>query len=97
MQDRAEKSKNKARRAGLYVSGIHGQDRAVCENNTNGQATTSHVFRAVMEEPGNVVTSTIRNIPTFYGTKPEDYRERSSKTRVVLSMSNEDVFDVLNG
>ena len=43
------------------------------------------------------MTSTIRNIPRFDGTKPENYREWSSKTRVVLSMSNKDVFDVLNG
>ena len=50
-----------------------------------------------MEEPGNAVTSTIRNIPRFGGTKPENYREWSSTTRAVLSMSNKDVFDVLNG
>ena len=50
-----------------------------------------------MEAPGNVVTSTIRNIPRFDGTKPENYRECSSETRVVLSMSNKDVIDVLNG
>ena len=50
-----------------------------------------------MEDPGNVVTSTIRNILRFDGTKQENYREWSSKTRVVLSMSDEHVFDVLNG
>ena len=61
------------------------------------RASTSNALRAVMEEPGNVVTMTIRNIPRFDGTKPENYREWSSKTRVVLSMSNKDVFDVLNG
>ena len=49
-----------------------------------------------MEEPGNV-TSTIRNIPRFAGTEPENYRKLSSKTRVVLPMSNKYVFDVLNG
>ena len=65
--------------------------------NTAAQASTSNAFRAVMEEPGNVVTSTTRNIPRFDGTRPENYREWSSKTRVVLSMSNKDVFDVLNG
>ena len=65
--------------------------------NTKAQASTSNAFSAVMEEPGNVVTSTIRNIPRFDGAKQENYREWSSKTRVVLSMSNKDVFDVLNG
>ena len=65
--------------------------------NTTAQASTSNAFRAVMEEPGNVVTSTIRNIPRFDGTKPENYLEWSSKTRVVLYMSNKDVFDVPNG
>ena len=50
-----------------------------------------------MEEPGNVVTSTIRNTQEFDGTKQENYREWSSKTRVVLSVSDKDVFDVLNG
>ena len=50
-----------------------------------------------MEEPGNVVTSTIRNIPRCDSSKPENYREWRLKTRVVLSMSNKDVFDVLNG
>ena len=50
-----------------------------------------------MEEHGNVVTSTIRNIPRFDGIKPENYREWSSKTRVVLSTSNKDLFGVLNG
>ena len=44
-----------------------------------------------MENPGDVVTLTIRDIPRFDGTKPENYRERSLKTRVVLSMSNKDV------
>ena len=56
---------------------------------------------AVVEGPGNVVTATIRIIPRFDGNKPENYREWSSNTRVVLSislyMSNKDVFDVLNG
>ena len=65
--------------------------------NATAQASTSNAFRAVMEEPGNVVTSTIRNIPRFDGIKPENYREWSSKTRIVLSMSDKDVFDVLNG
>ena len=65
--------------------------------NTTAQASASNAFRAVMEEPDNEVTSTIRNIPIFDGTKPENYREWSSKTRVVLSMSNKDVFDVVNG
>ena len=69
----------------------------MCENNTTAQASTSNAFRAVMEEPGNVVASTIKKIPTFDGTKPENYREWSSKTCVVLSTSNKDVFDVLNG
>ena len=50
-----------------------------------------------MEEPGNVVTSIIRNIPRFDGTKPENYCEWSSKTRVVLPMSNKDAFGALNG
>ena len=50
-----------------------------------------------MEEPGNVVTSTISNIPRFDGTKPENYREWSSKTRVILSMSNKGVLEILNG
>ena len=50
-----------------------------------------------MEDPGNVVTSIIRNIPRFDGIKPENYREWSSKTHVVLSMSNKDVFSVVNG
>ena len=31
------------------------------------------------------------------GAKPENNRHRCSKTRVVLSLSNQDVFDVLNG
>ena len=65
--------------------------------NTTPQASTSKAFRAVMEEPGNVVTSTIRNIPRFDGTKPENYRKWGSKTRVVLSMSIKHVFDVLKG
>ena len=50
-----------------------------------------------MEDPGNVVTSTIKNIPRFDGTKPDNYREWTPRTGVVLSMSNKDVFDVLNG
>ena len=45
----------------------------------------------------NAVTSIIRNLPRFDGTKPENYRDRCSKTRVVLSLSNQDVFSVLNG
>ena len=65
--------------------------------NTTAQASTSNAFRAVMEDPGNVMTSTIRNVPRVDGTKPENYREWSSKTRVVLFMSNKDVSDVLNG
>ena len=64
---------------------------------TTAQAKTRNAFSAVMEDPGNVVTSTIRKILRFDGTKQENYREWSSKTRVVLSMSNEHVFDVLNG
>ena len=44
-----------------------------------------------------MVTSTLRNIPRFDGTKTENYLEWSSKTRVVLYMSNKDVFDVPNG
>ena len=59
--------------------------------NTTAQASTSNAFKAVMENPGDVVTLTIRDIPRFDGTKPENYRERSLKTRVVLSMSNKDV------
>ena len=35
--------------------------------NTTAQATTSDALRAVMEEPGNVDTSTIRNIPIQTG------------------------------
>ena len=50
-----------------------------------------------MEDPINAVTSTIRNRPRFDGTKPENYRDWYSKTRVVLSLSNQDVFGVLNG
>ena len=50
-----------------------------------------------MEEPKNVVTSAIRNVPKFGGTKPDNFRDWYSKTRVVLSLSNQDVFDVLNG
>ena len=50
-----------------------------------------------MEEPVNAVTSIIRNLPRFDGTKPENYRDWYSKTRVVLSLSNQDVFGVLNG
>ena len=45
----------------------------------------------------NAVTSIIRNLPKFNGTKPENYRDWYSKTRVVLSLSNQDVFGVLNG
>ena len=44
-----------------------------------------------------MVTSIIRNIPRFDGTKPENFRKWSSNTRVVLSVSFKDVFDVLNG
>ena len=65
--------------------------------NPTAQVSISNTFRAVMEEPGNVVTSTIRNIPRFDDTKPENYRECSSTARVVFSMSNKDVSDVLNG
>ena len=64
--------------------------------NTTAQASTSNAFRAVMGEPGKVVTSTIRNIPRFDGTKPENDHECRSTTRVVLPMSNKDVFDALN-
>ena len=38
-----------------------------------------------------------KNPPRSDGTKPENYRERYLKTRVVLSLSNQDVFGVLNG
>ena len=65
--------------------------------NTTAQASTSNAFRAVMDEPGNVVTSTVRSSPRLDGTKPENYREWSSRTRVVMSMSNRDVLDDLNG
>ena len=65
--------------------------------NPTAQVSTSNAFRAVTEEPGTVVTSTIRNIPRFDGSKLENYHQWNSKTRLVLSMSNEDVFDVLNG
>ena len=50
-----------------------------------------------MEEPGNVVAATIRKAPRFDGTKPENYRDWRLKTRLVLSLSNQDVFHVLNG
>ena len=43
------------------------------------------------------VTSIIWNLPRFDGTKSETYRDWYSKTRVVLSLSNQDVYDVLNG
>ena len=65
--------------------------------NTTAAASTSNVIRAVVEDPGIVVTSTIRNIVRCDATKPENYREWSSKTREALSMSNKDVCDVLNG
>ena len=68
-----------------------------CEKNSTPQVSTSNAFKVDMEEPGNVVTLTTRKMPTFDGTKPDNYPEWSSKTRVVLSMSNKDVFDVLNG
>ena len=64
------------------------------ERNLTAQVSTSNVFRVIMEEAGNVVTSTMRNIPRFDGTKPKNYRKWSSKTCVVLSMSNKDVLDV---
>ena len=50
-----------------------------------------------MEDPVNAVTSIIRNLPRFDVTKPESYRDWYSKTRVVLSLSHQDVFGVLNG
>ena len=78
------------------LQAVQGQDGAKREN-PMGQVSTSNAFRAVMEEPGNVVTSTVRNAPKFDGGKPENYRDWSSKTRVVLSTSNEDVLGVLNG
>ena len=43
------------------------------------------------------VRSSKRNLPGFDGTKPEDYRGWYSTTRVVLSLSNEDVLGALNG
>ena len=45
----------------------------------------------------NAVTPIIRDLPRFDETKPENYRDWCSKTRVVLSLSNQDVFGVLNG
>ena len=50
-----------------------------------------------MEERVNTVAFITRILPRFDGTKPENYRDWYSKTRAVLSLSNQDVFDVLNG
>ena len=51
-----------------------------------------------MEQPVNASTSIMRNIPRFDWTKPENYRNWYSKTRhLVLSLSSQDVFGVLNG
>ena len=52
--------------------------------------------RTDMEDPTNAMTYTIRNLARFDGTQPENYRDWYSKTRVVLSLPNQDVFGVLN-
>ena len=45
----------------------------------------------------NAVTSTITNLPEVYSTKAENYGDCYSKTRVVLSLSNQYVLGVQNG
>ena len=39
----------------------------------------------------------MRNLPRFDGTKPQNYRDWYSKTRVILSLSSQSVLGVLNG
>ena len=45
----------------------------------------------------NAVTSIIRNLPRFNGTKRDTCRDRYSNTRVVLSLSNQAMLGVLRG
>ena len=86
-----------ARRTDRHTPGGLGTGPNRREESETRQVDSGKASRTDMEEPVNAVTSIIRNIPRFDGTKPENYRDRCSKTRVVLSLSNQDVFSVLNG
>ena len=76
VQDRAEIKKKESKASGSACLRRPTDRIELCARiNTTAQASTSNAFRALMEEPGNVVASTMRNITLFDGTKPENYRE----------------------
>ena len=81
---------NEARKQIGALEAVQGEDRTDEKNKAS---------RTDMEEPVNAVTSIARNLnlPRFDGTKPENYRDWCSKARVILSLSNQNVFSVLNG
>ena len=87
-----------ARRTGRHApgglgTGPNGRE----EESETRQADTGKPSRTDMEEPMDAVTSITRNLSRFDGTKPENHRDWYSKTRVVLSLPNEDLSGVLNG
>ena len=78
---------NEARRTGRHARGGLGTGRNRKESEPR-RTDTGKASRTDMEEPVNTVTSIIRNLPRFDGTKPENNRNWYSKTRVILSLSN---------
>lgn len=94
--DRAEQEKKPSEQAGT-IQAVRSLDRAEEQKKPNETRRYKQRINSRHGEPGNVATLTIHNGTRFDGTKPENYRDWTSKTRVVLSMSKYDVFGVLSG